>query len=194
MFNLFKKKNKEVEESENKKIDDNVVKVRLIDCDYGRGNLYYDKETDLFYDWIITYDPVLPSASKLFGEANVFDKHLLIIGNEFYPTIDLYKCTYEPKDDIRYLKVLDETTIKEKFLQNVYKNSKILLEDGMLTIRDILLMEHKFYFHGWINREYKCWEVNEKYSLARIFNSLSNDIRDDYILNNLREIEYEMWT
>ena len=41
MFNLFKKKNKE---SEDKKIDDNIVKVRLIDCDYGRGNLYYDEE------------------------------------------------------------------------------------------------------------------------------------------------------
>lgn len=194
MFNLFKKKkSKETEEQDIKSPSDNVIKIHLIDCDFRRGNLYYDEETDLFYDWIITYDPILPSASKLFGETNVFDKHLLIIGNKFYPSIELYECTYEPKDDIRYLKVLDEKTIKGKFLQNVYKDNKILLEDGMLTIRDILLMDHKFYFHG-LNREYKCWEVNEKYSLARIFNSLSNDIRDDYINNNLREIEYEMWT
>ena len=68
MFNLFKKKNKESEEQEKENPSDNVVKIQLIDCDFRRGNLYYDEETDLFYDWIITYDPVLPSVSNCLSQ------------------------------------------------------------------------------------------------------------------------------
>lgn len=195
MFNLFKKKkNKESEEQEKENPSDNVVKIQLIDCDFRRGNLYYDEETDLFYDWIITYDPVLPSVSKLHGKTNIFDKHLLIIGDKFYPNLELHECVFEPKDDIRYLKVLDETTIKEKFLKDIYNNNKLLLDSGIITIKDILMMNHKYYFAGWVSKEYKVWEVNEKYTLAKVFNTMITDMRDDYINNYLRDIEYRMWT
>ena len=182
----FGKKKKELVEKKKSYIEEHIVPIDIATCDKYMANLYYDEETDRFYDFIMPYKRHVWKCVS-----DEFDGHILVSGYGFIHEKSANWYSYTKKPDIRDIKVLSENVILTDFLKEISVNNRLLLSWGFITIDNCLQETGSCSYEplAWLRKDFKYWDVNHTCTLSRIFNGLPKDKKNKYIAK-CKNIEY----
>ena len=186
MFGFFRKKKKEEVKSQIKK---NVVPIKLITDQRQNANLYWDDETERFYDFIIPYKKHILNELII---SKYFNGHVLVAGNGFIYDDGDYD-NFVIKDDIRNLKVLPQEVILKQFIQSICGGNGLVLPTGYIRINSCMMYKGSFSYSRdrWLKDSFVFWNINNGYcTLSFIFNLLTETVKDYYI-SKCTNLEYE---
>ena len=182
----FSKKKKE-----EKQVEEKTIYIPC-DCDQGRGNIYYDVDSKIFFDFIccpIVYD----LWHTLWNRKTDWYSYpfYCVIGTRFdYKYLSDY--SYLMRDDIRYMKVLDENYVKTEVLKYLMDSTNcLLLKNGFVKLKSVLMKRAELPE----NYKDKCfvWDVNDGTSLAYLMNNFQDEQKEKF-MKLFRDIEYEQFT